>query len=67
MALTPGQRHEAIMFESLMETGAINQVDGFRAKLRSKRVTGDEAYSSCWIRQYYRERKVRIHDAAQED
>ena len=60
VALTPGQGHEATMFETLMEGGAVKRTGPGRPKIRPHRVVGDKGYSSRKIRRYCRERKMRI-------
>lgn len=57
--LTPGQRHETIAFEPLMESGAVNRPGPGRPKQRPGRVVGDKAYSSGAIRAYLRRRGIR--------
>ncbi len=56
--MTAGQRHEAVVFEQLMEQGQVRRGAG-RAKLRPKRVVGDKGYSSKRIRGYLRRRGIR--------
>ena len=58
--LTPGQRHEATVFEQLLETGAVKRRAPGRPKRRSRRVVGDKGYSSRKIRQYARQHGIRI-------
>ncbi len=60
LVLTPGQQHEATVFEPLMEQGAVKRVGPGRPRVRPKRVVGDKAYSSRKIRQYNRRRGIRI-------
>jgi transposase len=50
--LTPGQRHEAMVFEQLLEAGAVKRRGPGRPKRRPHRVVGDKGYSSRHIRQY---------------
>lgn len=57
--LTVGERHEAVMFEQLMEQGAVRQAGCGRPRLRPKRVVGDKGYSSSKIRCYLRRRGIR--------
>ena len=52
--LTPGQQHEATVFEPLMEHGAVKRRGRGRPKLRPGRIMGDTAYSSRTIRRYAR-------------
>lgn len=60
LVLTPGQRHEAMAFEALMERGAVKRVGRGRPKRRPGRVAGDKAYSSRKIRGYLRQHGIRI-------
>ena len=60
IALTPGQRHEATAFETLMEQGAVKRTGRGRPKLRPRRIVGDKGYSSRKIRQYARRHGMRI-------
>jgi transposase len=60
LVLTPGQRHEAVAFEPLMESGAVKRTGGGRPKRRPGRVAGDKAYSSGKIRQYLRRHGIRM-------
>lgn len=57
--LTPGQRHEVIAFESLMEQGAVASPGPGRPRQRPHRVVGDKGYSSQDIRDYLRRRGIR--------
>ena len=58
--LTPGPRHEAMVFEQLLETGAVKRRGPGRPKRRPQRVVGDKGYSSRHIRQYARQHGIRI-------
>lgn len=58
--LTVGERHEAVMFERLMEQGAVKRAGAGRPRLRPQRVSGDKGYSSGKIRRYLRRRGIRI-------
>jgi transposase len=60
LVLTPGQQHEATVFESLMEQGSVKRAGRGRPKLRPQRIVGDKGYSSRNIRQYARRHGVRI-------
>jgi transposase len=60
LLLTPGQQHEATVFEPLMEHGAVPRGGGGRPRLRPRRVVGDKAYSSKKIRHYLRQHGIRI-------
>lgn len=60
LVLTPGQQHEATVFESLMEQGAVKRAGRGRPKRRPRRVAGDKAYSSGKIRQYLRRHGIRM-------
>jgi transposase len=58
--LTPGQRHEALVFPVLLETGAVKRRGPGRPKRRPRRVVGDKGYSRRRIRQYARQPGLRI-------
>lgn len=58
--LTVGQRHETVVFEQLMEQGAVNRSGAGRPRVRPLRVSGDKGYSSGSIRRYLRRRGIRI-------
>lgn len=58
--LTPGQRHEATVFDTLMDKGAVKRKGPGRPKLRPKRIVGDKGYSSRKIRKSARRRGIRI-------
>ena len=60
LVLTPGQRHEAVVFPQLMEAGAVKRCGPGRPKRRPYRVIGDKGYSSGKIRQYARQHGIRI-------
>ena len=54
--LSPGQRHDTVFFEPLMEGGAVNRPGPGRPKQRPERVVGDKGYSSQDNRAYLRRR-----------
>lgn len=58
--LTVGERHETVVFEQLMEQGAIQHSSGGRPRIRPRRVVGDKGYSSGAIRRYLRRRGIRL-------
>jgi len=58
--LTPGQRHETIAFEEIMEGGEVKHAGPGRPKRRPGRVVGDKGYSSNAIRSYLRRKGIRI-------
>jgi transposase len=60
IVLTPGQQHEATVFETLMEQGAVKRKGRGRPRLRPERVVGDKGYSSRAIRSYARRYGIRI-------
>jgi hypothetical protein len=60
LVLTPGQRHEAVIFAQLMESGAVKRRGPGRPKRRPRRVVGDKGYSSGKIRRYARQHGMRI-------
>jgi hypothetical protein len=59
LLLTPGQRHEAIVFAQLMAGGAVKRRGQGRPKPRPHRLVGERAYSSRQIRQYVRPHGIR--------
>jgi hypothetical protein len=65
LLLTAGQRHEQIMFEPLMERGAVKRRGRGRPRLRPDRVAGDKGYSSKSIRRYLRRRRIGVVIARQ--
>jgi transposase len=64
LLLTAGQRHEQVMFEALMERGAVTRRRG-RPRIRPDRVAGDKGYSSRRIRRYLRRRGIGVVIARQ--
>jgi transposase len=60
LVLTPGQRHESTQLPALMEQGAVKRPGRGRPRLRPDRIVGDKGYSYPHIRQYLRQRGVRI-------
>ena len=60
LVLTPGQRHEAVVFEQLLATGAVKRRGPGRPKRRPRRIIGDKGYSSGRIRRYARQHSIRI-------
>ena len=58
--LTPGQDHEAPVFEQLLNSGAIKRNGPGRPKRRPKRMVGDKGYSSRTIRTLLRRRGIRV-------
>ncbi len=58
--LTVGERHETVVFEQLMEQGAVKRTTGGRPRIRPHRVVGDKGYSSGAIRRYLRRRGIRL-------
>jgi transposase len=58
--LPPGPRHEAPVFEPLLETGAVKRRGPGRPKRRPHRIMGDQGDSSRRIRRYARQHGIRI-------
>ena len=56
--VTVGQRHEAVMFESVMEQGAVKCNGSGRPRIRPKRVAADKGYTGEPIRDYLRRRLI---------
>src|SRR5215210_7077392 len=59
LVLTPGQQHEATVFEQLLEQGAVNRPGRGRPPVRPKRVVGDKGYTGRKHRAYCRRRGIR--------
>ena len=57
--LTPGQQHEATVFEQLLEQGAVRRSGRGRPRVRPKRIVGDKAYTGRRYRAYCRRRGIR--------
>ncbi len=57
--LTPGQWHEAPIFEQLMEQGALQRANG-RVKRYPRRIIADKGYTGKKIRQYLRRHSIRF-------
>ena len=57
MSLTPGQRHDSTVFESLAQQVRIVCKSGHR-RWRPKRMAGDKAYSCRRIRVWLRGRRI---------
>jgi transposase len=58
--LQPGHRHESLVFEPLLNRGAVRRVGRGRPRLRPKRVVGDKAYSNRRIRLWLRQRGIGV-------
>ena len=56
--LTPGQRHEASVFEELMTQREVRRSGRGRHRIKPLRVCGDKGYSSRRIRDYLRRRGI---------
>lgn len=57
--LTPGQRHEAVVFEQLLRQGEVKRSGPGRPRLRPERIVGDKGYSSGSNRRFLRRRGIR--------
>ena len=57
--LTPGQQHEATVFEPLLEQGAVKRPGRGRPRVRPDRVVGDKGYTGRRLRGYCRRRGIR--------
>lgn len=56
--LTVGQRNESVMFEPLIQQGAVKRAGRGRPRLRPQRVVGDKGYTGQPIRSYLRRRGI---------
>jgi transposase len=59
VVLTPGQAHEAPVFERLVRQGAIKRPGRGRPRWRPHRLVGDKGYSSRHIRAFCRRHGIR--------
>jgi transposase len=59
LVLTPGERHEAVVFPQLMEGGVVKRIGPGRPRCRPRRVVGDKGYSSRAIRHWAHRRGIR--------
>jgi transposase len=57
--LTPGERHDTVAFEELMEGGAVKRVGRGGPKRNPRRLVGDRSYASRRIRRYLRRKGIR--------
>lgn len=53
-----GERHEAVVFEQLMDQGAVKRASSGRPRIRPQRVVGDKGYCSNKIWLYLRQRGI---------
>ncbi len=58
--LQPGHRHESLVFEALMDQGAVKRDGPGRPRYRPKRVVADKAYNNKRIRSWLRKRAIRV-------
>lgn len=57
--LTPRQRHELSVAESLVQQGSVKRTGRGQPKRRPKRLVGDKGYSSRQFRRFLRRRGIR--------
>jgi transposase len=57
--LTPGERHDTVPFEELMEGGRVKRPGRGRPKGKPRRLVGDKSYACRRIRLYLRRRGIR--------
>lgn len=57
--LTAGQRHDSTAFADVLDEVGVPQASGQKRK-RPERVAGDKAYSCRWIREWLRDRGIRV-------
>lgn len=57
--LTPGERHDTVAFEELMEGGAVKRAGRGRPRRKPGRVVGDRSYAARRVRLYLRRRGIR--------
>jgi transposase len=66
VVVTPGQRHESVVFEAVMDTAEVRRESG-RSRRRPLRLAGDKAYSNRRIRRWLARRKIRAVIARPDD
>lgn len=59
LLVTPGQQHDATVFEALMQQGAVKRPGRGQPRRRPKRLVGDKGYSSGAIRRHLSRRGIR--------
>lgn len=57
--LTPGERHELSVAETLLEQGSVKRTGPGQPKRRPQRIVGDKGYSSRKFRRFLRRRGIR--------
>jgi transposase len=60
LSFTPGQQHESTVVTALLDQGAVRRPGPGRPRLRPARLVGDKGYSSGWLRQQLRQRRIRV-------
>jgi transposase len=66
VVVTPGQRHESVVFEAVMDTVEVRRKSG-HSRRRPLRLAGDKAYSNRRIRRWLARRKVQAVIARPDD
>jgi transposase len=66
VVVTPGQRHESVVFEAVMDTVEVRRKSG-RSRRRPLRLVGDKAYSNRRIRRWLARRKIKAVIARPDD
>ena len=56
--VTVGERHEAVVFESVVEQGAIKRCGPGRPRIRPERLSADKGYTGGKVRAYLRRRGI---------
>jgi transposase len=64
--VTPGQRHESVVFEAVMDTVEVRRQSG-QSKRRPLRLAGDKACSNRRIRRWLARRKIKAVIARPDD
>jgi transposase len=65
--LTPGQRHETVVFNDLMDQGAVRRPGRGRPRRRPRALVGDKGYSTRAVRAYLRLHGIRSVVASRRD
>jgi transposase len=65
--LTPGQRHETVAFNELMDRGEVRRPGRGRPRRRPRALVGDKGYSTRSVRAYLRIHGIRAIIASRRD
>jgi transposase len=66
-AVSPGQRHDAMLFERLMRTGGVRRRGVGRPRRYPRRLVADRGYSYPRIRRWLQRHRIRVTIARRKD